>query len=71
MAIKITLRERRKDARLSVNDMARITGLSPQQVHRLESGVSWFSKESLDKICGALNCKPGDLLEIDEELTSA
>lgn len=71
MKVKVNLRQRRKAAKLSINGMARLTGLSPQQVVRLENGDSWFSRESLVEVCKALKCKPGDLLEIEEELISA
>lgn len=68
MNVKVNLRQKREDARLSINDMARATGLSPQQIQRLENGASWFSRESLGKVCEALNCKPGDLLDLEKEI---
>ena len=67
MNVKVNLRQKREEARLSINDMARATGLSPQQIQRLENGSSWFSRDSLAEVCKALKCKPGDLLEIEEE----
>ncbi|MGL5878146.1 MAG: helix-turn-helix domain-containing protein [Xenococcaceae cyanobacterium] len=67
MKLRVNLRQKREDAKLSINEMARLTGLSPQQVVRLENGGSWFSRESLTEVCKALKCEPGDLLEIEEE----
>ncbi len=67
MKVKVNLRQKREAAKLSINQMARLTGLSPQQIQRLENGGSWFSRESLGEVCKSLKCKPGDLLEIEEE----
>lgn len=64
MEVKLRYLRESRNPRLSLNDMARLTGLSPQQIQRLEAGDSWFSRDSLVKICEALNCKPGDLLEL-------
>lgn len=65
MSVKVRLRELReaKNPRLSLNDMARLTGLSPQQIQRIEAGDSWFSRDSMERICKALSCTPGDLLD--------
>lgn len=67
MSVKVLLRQVResKNPRLSLNDMARLTGLSPQQIQRIEAGDSWFSRDSMYKICKALGCKPGELLDIE------
>lgn len=64
MPVKVLLRQVResRSPRLSLNDMARLTGLSPQQIQRIEAGDSWFSKDSMDRICKALGCQPGELL---------
>jgi putative transcriptional regulator len=47
--------------------MARLTGLSPQQIQRIEAGDSWFSRDSMERICKALGCKPGELLDYEPD----
>ena len=69
MTVKVMLRELResKSPRLSLNDLARLTGLSPQQIQRIEAGDSWFSRDSMSRICKALGCNPGDLLALEPD----
>jgi len=68
MSVKVMLRELRqsRSPRLSLNDLARLTGLSPQQIQRIEAGDSWFSRDSMEKICRALGCTPGELIDWEE-----
>ncbi|MGB3203880.1 MAG: helix-turn-helix transcriptional regulator [Crinalium sp.] len=62
MAMEVLLRQVRDERKLSLNDLARLTGLSPQQIQRIETGASWLSKNSTEQLCKALKCQPGDLL---------
>lgn len=62
MAVKILLKQLRDKQDLSVNELARLTGLSPQYLGKLEKSVGNPSLEVIDKLCTALKCQPGDLL---------
>ena len=43
--------------------LARATGLSYQTIHRLQTpAAKGINFETLDKICRALQCDPGDVL---------
>ena len=45
-------------------DLAQIIGITEQNVSLLKSGkVRGVRFETLDRICQALDCQPGDLLE--------
>lgn len=59
MALKILLREARELSSLSLNELGRKAGLSPQFLNRLERGQSSPSLNTIDKICKALGVNPG------------
>ncbi len=45
-------------------DLARLIGITEQNVSLLKSGkVKGVRFDTLDRICKALDCQPGDLLE--------
>ncbi len=50
------------------NQLAEIIGITPQNLSILKSGKAKAIRfETLEKICQALECTPGDLLEFQEE----
>ncbi|QIB65096.1 helix-turn-helix domain-containing protein [Kineobactrum salinum] len=59
----------RLDVQLSLNkmkskDLANRIGITEQNLSLLKSGkVKGVRFETLEKICAALNCQPGDILE--------
>lgn len=66
MVVKILLRQVRDGKKLSMNEMARLTGLSPQYLGRLENNKGNPSLATLDILCKHLEVQPGDLLKYEE-----
>jgi len=61
--VKIELKSVRESRGLSQNGLARITGMSPQNIQKLEQGRSTgFQLDTLECLCDALNCAVGDLI---------
>ncbi|WP_433885572.1 helix-turn-helix domain-containing protein [Pseudomonas vranovensis] len=49
-------------------DLAEIIGITEANLSLLKNGkIKGFKMETLEKLCRALNCQPGDLLEFSEE----
>ena len=49
-------------------DLAEIIGITEASLSLLKNGkIKGFKMETLEKLCRALNCQPGDLLEFSEE----
>lgn len=59
MPVKILLKKARGD--ISLNELARMTGLSPQFLSRIENDKANPSLETLDKLCKGLKAKPGPI----------
>jgi putative transcriptional regulator len=63
MSIKVRLKEIRESRGLSQNDLARKIGQSNNNIQRFEQkiarSITW---ETLNLLCEALNCQPGDLI---------
>lgn len=58
------------DRKVSSTDLAREIGLTPVMLSRIKTGkIKAFRLETLVAICEALDCNPGDLMELvdDEE----
>jgi putative transcriptional regulator len=63
MTVKILLKQVREARNLSQNKLAQLIGMSLQNVQRIEYGdAKSIPLETLDKLCEALSCQPGDLL---------
>jgi putative transcriptional regulator len=63
MAVKILLKQVRTSRKLSQNKLAQLVGMTLQNVQRIEYGdAKSIPLETLDKLCKALKCQPGDLL---------
>ncbi|WP_094604957.1 hypothetical protein SPSIL_017190 [Sporomusa silvacetica DSM 10669] len=50
------------DRNLKKQDVMRLTGISKATMAKLSTN-EYVSLEVIDKLCTALNCQPGDLLE--------
>ena len=54
--------------KISSNELAEIVGITPANLSILKTGKAKAIRFStLDKLCEALNCQPGDILEYSEE----
>ena len=62
MSVKILLKQVRELRDLSINELARATGLSPQYLGKLERSEGNPSLQVIEKLCKALESQPGDLL---------
>ncbi len=72
MAIIVNLDVMLAKRKMRSKELAERIGITEQNVSLLKSGkVRGVRFETLDKICYALQCQPGDILEYrDEELHS-
>ena len=67
MAITIRLDRMMADRKMSLNELADKVGLSNVNLSNLKTGkMKGIRFETLNSICKALNCQPGDLLEYTE-----
>jgi len=63
MAVKVLLKELREERSLSQNQLAFKTGMSPQNIQKIEQGLAKsITFDTLNRFCAALDCQPGDLL---------
>ena len=60
--IDIRLRELRKAAGLTQEELAERAGIDQGDISRMESEVSGFTLGVLDRLCEALGCEVGDLI---------
>ncbi|MFT5796808.1 MAG: putative transcriptional regulator [Candidatus Azotimanducaceae bacterium] len=68
MAIVVTLDVMLARRKMRSKELAEIVGITEQNVSLLKSGkVKGVRFETLDKICQALECTPGDILDFDPE----
>ena len=64
---KIVLRLDRvmADRKISLNDLAQKVGVTNVNLSKMKTGkISAIRFSTLEAICEALNCQPGDILEI-------
>ena len=67
---KIVLRLDRvmADRKVSLKDLADKVGVSNVNLSKMKTGkISAIRFSTLEAICDALNCQPGDILEYDPE----
>ena len=63
MAVKVRLKEIRMSRGLSQNKLAQMVSMTLQNIQKIEYGkTKGLQYDSLNKLCKALNCQPGDLL---------
>lgn len=68
MPIRIRLDQLLLDRRMSLAELADRTGLSAANLAILRSGEARALRvATLEALCRALDCQPGDLLRYDEE----
>lgn len=64
----MAFRAKRKRHGKTLRDIAELIGTTPQTVQRLETGGMPITMDRLEKLCGALNIDPGDLLSGDQRI---
>lgn len=68
MAIILRLDRVMADRKISLNELSEKVGVANVNLSKLKNGhVSAIRFSTLDAICKALNCQPGDILEYAEE----
>ena len=68
MAIILRLDRVMADRKMSLNELSQKVGVATVNLSKLKNGhVSAIRFSTLDAICKALNCQPGDILEYAEE----
>ena len=68
MPVKVLLQEVRKSQGLSQNELARLIQMSPQNIQKIEQGdAKSLTFITLERLCKALGCQPGDLLIYEDE----
>ena len=68
MAIIVRLDRVMADRKISLNDLADQVGISNVNLSKLKTGkVSAIRFSTLEAICQALRCQPGDILEYSDE----
>lgn len=64
MAIVLRLDRVMADRKISLNDLAAKVGIANVNLSKIKTGkISAIRFSTLDAICCALNCQPGDILE--------
>ena len=68
MAIILRLDRMMADRKMSLNELAESVGISNVNLSKIKTGkVNGVRFTTLDAICKALECQPGDILEYKED----
>ena len=68
MAIILRLDRVMADRKMSLNELSELVGVSNVNLSKLKTGkVSAIRFSTLNAICKALNCQPGDILEFIDD----
>lgn len=68
MSIILRLDRVMADRKISLNELSERVGVSNVNLSKLKTGkVSAIRFSTLNAICSALNCQPGDLLEFSDD----
>ena len=68
MAIILRLDRMMADRKMSLNELAEHVGISNVNLSKIKTGkVNGVRFTTLDAICKALECQPGDILEYKED----
>ena len=68
MAIILRLERVMADRKLSLNDLSEKVGIANVNLSKIKTGkVSAIRFSTLNAICKALDCQPGDILEYQED----
>ena len=64
MAIILRLDRMMADRKISLNELAEKVGIANVNLSKIQTGkVAAIRFSTLEAICAALNCQPGDILE--------
>ena len=59
------------DRKMSLNDLSEKVGVSNVNLSKMKNGkISAIRFSTLEAICDALDCQPGDILEYDKDAPS-
>ena len=68
MTIILRLDRVMSDRKMSLNQLTELVGISNVNLSKIKTGkISAIRFSTLNGICKALNCQPGDILEYVEE----
>jgi len=68
MAIILRLDRVMADRKMSLNELAARVGISNVNLSNIKTGkINAIRFSTLDAICRALDCQPGDILEYDDD----
>ena len=68
MAIILRLDRVMADTKISLNDLSEKVGIANVNLSKIKTGkVSAIRFSTLNAICKALDCQPGDILEYQED----
>ncbi|ODU55077.1 MAG: transcriptional regulator [Clostridium sp. SCN 57-10] len=68
MAIILRLDRVMADRKMSLNELAEKVGIANVNLSKIKTGkISAIRFSTLEAICKALNCQPGDILEYKQE----
>lgn len=71
MSIRIRLDQILDDRRVSLTELSEAIDISIVNLSRLKTGnIKAIRFSTLEKICKYLHCKPGDILDIEDEETN-
>ena len=71
MAIIINVDVMLAKRKMSVTELAERVGITMANISILKNGKAQAIRvDTLDKICRALNCQPGDILEYDPDIAA-
>jgi putative transcriptional regulator len=72
MAILVKLDDRLHDRRMTLTELSEAVGITLANLSILKTGKARAIRFStLEALCGALRCQPGDLLEFDPGAAAA
>ncbi|MDO5305705.1 MAG: helix-turn-helix transcriptional regulator, partial [bacterium] len=60
------VKEKRTNLRLTQEQLAEKTGISPKSLSQIELGNNFISAENLDALCKALQVMPNQLFEFED-----
>lgn len=67
MPIKYNLKKLLAMREMTQKELAQITGIRPPTISAICTGaVKQLPTTALEKICAALHCQPGDIMEYEE-----
>lgn len=69
MAIILRLDRMMADRKISLNELAEKVGIANVNLSKIKTGkVSAIRFSTLNAICDALDCQPGDILEFQKDI---